>query len=322
MALTPARPQPINEDFATTPRESDAQDDALLALRAAPKRKRSRRLPLWLVFVVGLLLGWFAIGWWLWPIEWTNSTPWQLRPSYQKTYVTLVAEEYNRTVNLAQVETALAGWSRQELAGLLSEMQNETTDPDRRAHLAELAQVLTLPAVQTSLLESLLSQNGILIGMLLAIVPLLVALVLAVGPRLRARQAQAEAQAETLELEEALGGIDAQPEQPSPDSLDEVVIGGQPDEGETALEGSGASQEKGDEEQDPEQVKEQEAEEPSAVLGDLASLFEEEDTTLTSLEALIKDLPDISADELYKTGTKVADQLRKGSRRRTAEKQT
>ena len=39
--------------------------------------------PLWvgiISFVVGLLIGLVVLGWWLWPVQWTDAGPSDLRP--------------------------------------------------------------------------------------------------------------------------------------------------------------------------------------------------------------------------------------------------
>jgi small subunit ribosomal protein S3 len=46
-------------------------------------------------------------------------------------------------------------------------------------------------------------------------------------------------------------------------------------------------------------------------LGDLASLFEEEDTSINVLEAFCKGMPDISVDELLTMGDNIARQIEK-----------
>nr|HID13418.1 hypothetical protein [Anaerolineae bacterium] len=42
---------------------------------------------------VGLTLG-FAIGWWLWPVQYTNTAPTVLRQDYRDDYVVMVATAY------------------------------------------------------------------------------------------------------------------------------------------------------------------------------------------------------------------------------------
>jgi hypothetical protein len=44
--------------------------------------------------VVGILFGWLAIGWGLWPVDFVNGNIAQLAPQYQQDYVRLVAAEY------------------------------------------------------------------------------------------------------------------------------------------------------------------------------------------------------------------------------------
>jgi len=50
---------------------------------------------MWAVFgvAVGLALG-FAIGWWLWPVEYTNTAPSALRWDYRDDYIVMVATAY------------------------------------------------------------------------------------------------------------------------------------------------------------------------------------------------------------------------------------
>jgi hypothetical protein len=67
--------------------------------------KRSNRA-LWLgigAFIVGLFIGLVILGWWLWPVQWANSYPENLRPAIQEDYLRMAIDSY--TVN---GDTALA----------------------------------------------------------------------------------------------------------------------------------------------------------------------------------------------------------------------
>jgi len=94
-------------------------------------------------FLIGLLVGWLAIGWWLWPVGWTEADPWDLRPEHQDQYLSLVARAYSR--NPDQARKALAGWDSAPLSHLLTDLQSRTTDPEARQQLTDLALVLGLP---------------------------------------------------------------------------------------------------------------------------------------------------------------------------------
>ena len=96
-------------------------------------------------FLVGLFLGWLAIGWWLWPVSWTDADPWDLRAEHQERYVTLVAKGYAQARNADQAQEALAGWDNQALTDLLATMQDQAPDSETRRQLADLASELGLP---------------------------------------------------------------------------------------------------------------------------------------------------------------------------------
>jgi hypothetical protein len=74
--------------------------------------------------VVGLLLG-LAIGWWWWPVQWTNATPAQLRYDFQEEYIVLIAQDYIETGDLekASEQLGVEFWEEGELAGALEAIE-------------------------------------------------------------------------------------------------------------------------------------------------------------------------------------------------------
>lgn len=67
--------------------------------------KRGRLLLVGLL--VGLGLG-FLFGWGLWPVQYHDTTPAQLRPDYRDEYLRLVALSYQVEPDLAQARARLA----------------------------------------------------------------------------------------------------------------------------------------------------------------------------------------------------------------------
>jgi hypothetical protein len=126
-----------------------------------------------------------VIGWWLWPVRWTNSEPWDLRPEHQRTYVTLVAESYWQTGDVARAKEALDGWDDKGLARLLATMTSQASTLEERQRLADLAEALALPETQEAGLTSLLDQRTIVLSALVSALPLVLAIILAVSPLLR-----------------------------------------------------------------------------------------------------------------------------------------
>ena len=95
----------------------------------------------WLVaaaFIVGLIIGLVVLGWWLWPVEWTDATPAQLDTVYQNAYVKMTADLYSLNGNVEMVQAALGGWGGDVVA---CQMAAETTDSSERARLEAVATV-------------------------------------------------------------------------------------------------------------------------------------------------------------------------------------
>ncbi|MCA9970202.1 MAG: hypothetical protein KC425_08300, partial [Anaerolineales bacterium] len=117
-----------------------------------------RRRPPWtaIAFIAGLLLGWLAIGWWLWPVQWANSAPPQLSAAFQEAYLAAVAEGYALTSDLAQVQARLAGWDETAVTNRLALMEQDAADPAAARRLADLRTALGLPQVNVTMLDLIL----------------------------------------------------------------------------------------------------------------------------------------------------------------------
>jgi hypothetical protein len=62
-------------------------------------------------FVIGLILGWFVIGWGLWPVQWTDASPQFLRQDLKEDYLRMAIDSY------AQNQDATLATRRFELLG-------------------------------------------------------------------------------------------------------------------------------------------------------------------------------------------------------------
>lgn len=93
--------------------------------------------------VMGLALG-FAVGWWLWPVQYTNTAPAVLRQDYHDDYVVMIATAYEVERDLEQARERLQSLDPEEpaapvieLAERLVEAGSSADDVNRLAHLAE-----------------------------------------------------------------------------------------------------------------------------------------------------------------------------------------
>lgn len=72
-------------------------------------------------FVAGVLIGLFALGWWLFPVQWENATAQELHPASQEDYMRMVIDSYNLRQDeglAAQRIAALGGGAESALAAV------------------------------------------------------------------------------------------------------------------------------------------------------------------------------------------------------------
>ena len=75
-------------------------------------------------FVVGVLIGLIILGWWLWPVKWTNASPEQLQKDYQADYLRMAIDSY---IKNQDAQTAKARWDYlgKKSADVLASVKNE-----------------------------------------------------------------------------------------------------------------------------------------------------------------------------------------------------
>jgi hypothetical protein len=306
--------QIISENLEVISREPDDLENHENNERGkfADFTRRSRYYLLGPTFVAGLLLGWIVIGWWLWPVQWTNSDPWQLRPKHQRTLVRLVAEDFGGTGDVSRAQEDLAGWDKEALAELLATMENEASSSEERRRLAALAEALEMPDVKESFVTSLLGQKAILLSSILSVSLLVGAITLAVSPLVQTRTRRGEGLlAEGEQLEEAFEELLTREEE---QAKQQDQAGEQQDREQEEQQAGEEDEEERAEEEEEDDEEDDEKEEDTPWVQDLVSdLLDEEDTSLPQLKTLCKKLPDIDASGLLDLSQKVANDLRKSN---------
>ena len=110
----------------------------------------SKRAPGWMMqaavaVAVGLALG-FAVGWWLWPVQYTNTAPAVLRQDYRDDYIVMVATAYEVERDLEQARERLKLLNPEEPAVSVTELAERLIEADGSsediARLARLAWAL------------------------------------------------------------------------------------------------------------------------------------------------------------------------------------
>jgi len=114
--------------------------------------------------VIGLLIGWFAIGWGLWPVSWTGTDPVDLRQEEREDYLLLVAGDYALTHDASVALDRLASWpsladANREIRDL-AEFSGAQGEPGNAQALRMLAQGLPLPVEQAPVQQPAAESSG------------------------------------------------------------------------------------------------------------------------------------------------------------------
>lgn len=108
--------------------------------------------------LIGLLVGWFVIGWGLWPVTYSNTTPEMLRENdIRDEYLVLVSRDFVATGNLEQAQIRLGAqyWRNEEPADALEALaEGRPADAANLQALAAALRAAQLEAPQTSFLQN------------------------------------------------------------------------------------------------------------------------------------------------------------------------
>ena len=73
--------------------------------------------------IVGLLLGWFVLGWWIAPVQWVDAEPGDLHPDWQNHYVAMVADSYLVTGDAQIARDRLKGFGEETLERVFGDVE-------------------------------------------------------------------------------------------------------------------------------------------------------------------------------------------------------
>jgi hypothetical protein len=120
--------------------------------RLTPLTQSRWFLPL-LAFLLGLVLGLVVLGWYVFPVEWTNAAPRDLQAAWKETYVSMVADSFSISNEAAVAKQRLAGFDSKELGDILGKLisarqrENKNLEVARLQALAQATGIrVTLPA--------------------------------------------------------------------------------------------------------------------------------------------------------------------------------
>lgn len=97
-------------------------------------------------FILGLIIGLVVLGWWLWPVEWTDAAPEDLRPDAQVDYLRMVIDSYALRQNAAEAQVRYAALGEDGPEALAAIQTNPAPlTPDAIAAFSAAVQAGPLP---------------------------------------------------------------------------------------------------------------------------------------------------------------------------------
>ncbi len=145
--------------------------------------------------VVGLIIGLPILGWWVFPVEWYDADPFDLRQQHKEAYISMLADSYTLSTNVALARQRVGGWDPKDLGQVIGQLQAKASDGAQVQRLDKLAAALGVqaevvppePAAQATTVWALIRRLAPIFGIVLAAV-LVIAGVMVGLPLLRGRR--------------------------------------------------------------------------------------------------------------------------------------
>jgi hypothetical protein len=96
--------------------------------------------------VIGILIGWLVIGWGLWPVEWTDASPADLRSDAQVDYLRMSIDSYAQNQN---AELARSRWNvLGEAASIAMDQVNAQPNEQRQEDITAFSAIVEAVAME------------------------------------------------------------------------------------------------------------------------------------------------------------------------------
>jgi hypothetical protein len=139
--------------------------------------------------VVGVIIGLPILGWWVFPVEWYDADPFDLRQQYKEAYINMLADSYTLNTNVSLARQRVEGWDPKELGQVIGQLQAKASDGAQVQRLDNLAAALGVQAevvppelaaqpTTASMLRRVLPIIGIVLAAVLVIAGVLVGILL------------------------------------------------------------------------------------------------------------------------------------------------
>jgi len=148
-------------------------------MNAMMERFRQKALVSFLIgLIVGLIIGLPILGWYVFPVEWYDADPFDLRQEHKEAYISMLADSYTLNTNVALARQRAAGWDPKDLGQVIGQLQAKAGDATQVQRLDNLAAVLGVrrqvatptPTPEPTAMSSLVRRWAPYLGIVLAAV--------------------------------------------------------------------------------------------------------------------------------------------------------
>ena len=73
--------------------------------------------------LVGLIIGLPILGWYVFPVEWYDADPFDLRQEHKEAYISMLADSYTLNPNVTLAKQRVEGWDAKELGQIIGQLQ-------------------------------------------------------------------------------------------------------------------------------------------------------------------------------------------------------
>jgi hypothetical protein len=94
--------------------------------------------------LVGLIIGLPILGWYVFPVEWYDADPFDLRQGHKEAYISMLADSYTLDPNVTLAKQRVEGWDAEELGQVIGQLQAKGD----RAEVQRLKSLATALGVQ------------------------------------------------------------------------------------------------------------------------------------------------------------------------------
>src|SRR5919202_2814780 len=84
-----------------------------------------------LAFVIGVILGWMVLGWVVFPVQYIDADPSDLKATDKAQYVAMVADSFSLNQDFGLAQQRLRGFDKQELAVIVRQLIEERNRANR-----------------------------------------------------------------------------------------------------------------------------------------------------------------------------------------------